>query len=37
MNMKTDAEILAIERRVLWLSTWIIHNANHERMLTMAT
>ncbi len=26
----------ALDRKVLWLATWMIHNANHIRPTTMA-
>ena len=32
MSTNLDLECLrALERKVLWLSTWMIHNANHIR------
>ena len=31
-NKRADLEMLAaLERKVLWLSSWMIHNANHLR------
>jgi pyruvate dehydrogenase E1 component len=31
MTKKTLAVLSALERKVLWLATWMIHNANHLR------
>ena len=31
-NKRDDLEMLAaLERKVLWLASWMIHNANHLR------
>ena len=31
-ELMTDLKMLSeLERKVLWLSTWMIHNANHVR------